>query len=175
MNILSKFAIAASLAAVCAVGAIAEQTRTVVLKVERMVCSGCVESVQRALRKVPGVQQAAVDLDKKTATVKFDVSRTNTEALTHATAAVGFPSAVLPWRPSAFCPSDSRLQHRRLMGQCVPIGMPTPSLTASRCVAQSLTVLAHVSGAQFATASTAERLCGKNESTSFLQSNCAPA
>lgn len=41
---------------------------------------------------MPGVEEAEVDLDKKTATVKFDSGKTDAQALIKATAQAGFLS-----------------------------------------------------------------------------------
>jgi copper chaperone len=42
------------------------------IKVRGMTCAACVESVTRAVKAVPGVTQAKVDLKAGTATVTFD-------------------------------------------------------------------------------------------------------
>lgn len=57
-----------------------------------MVCTGCVQSVTRALQKIDGVSKAEVSLERKEALVTFDDAKTNVDALTKATAAAGFPS-----------------------------------------------------------------------------------
>jgi mercuric ion binding protein len=49
-------------------------------------------TVKKALEKVPGVTEAKVDLDKRTATVKFDADKADTAALVKATTEAGFPS-----------------------------------------------------------------------------------
>lgn len=89
MNIVARFALACCLF----IGsAWAGELRVLVLEVERMQCYACVQRVQQALKKVPGVHEAVVDLDRQTAIVKFDSDKTNADALTKATAAAGFPS-----------------------------------------------------------------------------------
>lgn len=74
------------------VTAFAGEVRVVVLDLQGLQCYGCVQSVKQALQRVPGVQGAAVDLEKKTATVRFDSAQTNPDALTKAVAAAGFSS-----------------------------------------------------------------------------------
>lgn len=74
--------------------ATAPQSATAVLQVENMTCGACPITVRKALQKVPGVANAKVDLESQTATVKFDPSKTNVEALTAATGAAGYPSKV---------------------------------------------------------------------------------
>lgn len=43
---------------------------TLVIGVDGMTCGGCVNSVERALERVPGVTKARADLGKKQATVE---------------------------------------------------------------------------------------------------------
>jgi len=59
-------------------------------------CAACPIAVRRALTRVPGVTEAKVDFDTKSAVVTFDPVKTNVEALTKATADVGFPSRLKP-------------------------------------------------------------------------------
>lgn len=68
-------------------------TQTVTLDVKNMVCPLCPITVKKALMKVPGVENATVDFERKTAVVSFDPDKVSVEALTKATASAGFPSA----------------------------------------------------------------------------------
>jgi len=70
----------------------AQALETVTLEVQNMVCSACPIAVRTALKRVPGVVDAKVDLESKTAVVRFAPAKTNVEALTRATADAGFPS-----------------------------------------------------------------------------------
>jgi mercuric ion binding protein len=72
--------------------ALAGNPQTVVLDVQKMTCSLCSVTVQKALQKVPGVADTKIDYDKKTATVKFDPERVTTAVLMKATTEAGFPS-----------------------------------------------------------------------------------
>ena len=72
--------------------ALAAPPTSTVLDVQNMNCGLCPITVKQALQKVPGVVEAKVDLDKKTATVTFDAERTGTVALVKATTDAGFPS-----------------------------------------------------------------------------------
>jgi mercuric ion binding protein len=74
--------------------ALAGEQRVVMLDLQGLQCYACVQTVKKALQSVPGVQEAVMDLDKKTATVKFDSSKTDAQALIKATAQAGFPSKV---------------------------------------------------------------------------------
>jgi copper chaperone len=48
---------------------------TVTLKVEGMTCGGCVASVTRVLKAVPGVDSVDVKLQPGQATVRYDASK----------------------------------------------------------------------------------------------------
>jgi len=54
----------------------------------------CPITVKKALEKVPGVSQAQIDFQKKTATVTFDADKATAAGLVKATTEAGFPSAV---------------------------------------------------------------------------------
>jgi periplasmic mercuric ion binding protein len=87
---MRKFWMAALLAVPLA--ALAGNSQTAVLDVQNMTCAVCPITVRKALEKVPGVTDAKVDFDKKTATVHFDPDKTNTGALVKATTEAGYPS-----------------------------------------------------------------------------------
>jgi mercuric ion binding protein len=70
----------------------AETTKTVTLAVDNMSCAACPITVRKALENVPGVTNAKVDFDTRTATVTFEPARTSVETLIRATTAAGYPS-----------------------------------------------------------------------------------
>jgi mercuric ion binding protein len=72
--------------------ALAGNPQIVVLDVQKMTCSLCSITVQKALEKVPGVTDTKIDYDKKTATVKFDPEKVTPTVLMKATTEAGFPS-----------------------------------------------------------------------------------
>lgn len=74
-------------------------TKTVTLSVPGMTCAACPITVKTALTKTPGVSQANVNYEKRQAIVVFDDAKTNTAALTRATADAGFPSQVVGVSP----------------------------------------------------------------------------
>lgn len=63
---------------------------TVTLKVEGMTCGGCVASVTRVLKATPGVDDAVVRLDARSATVTFDPAQTSVSALKSAIEDAGY-------------------------------------------------------------------------------------
>jgi mercuric ion binding protein len=68
--------------------------QTVTLDVQNMTCAVCPITVKKALEKVPGVTDAKVDFDKKTASISFDPDKASPAALTKVTADAGYPSTV---------------------------------------------------------------------------------
>jgi copper chaperone len=70
-----------------------DNMETTTLRIEGMTCGGCVASVTRVLKAVPGVSEADVTLTPGTATVTFDATRTNVPALRVAIEDAGFDVA----------------------------------------------------------------------------------
>ena len=66
---------------------------TVTLKVDGMTCGGCVASVTRVLRTVPGVNDVAVTLRPGEARVEYDPARTDVAALKAAVQGAGYDVA----------------------------------------------------------------------------------
>ena len=60
--------------------------------VEGMRCDGCVNSVTRAVRQMPGVKQVQVSLAEKRATVDYDAAAVNPAEIVAAISAAGFLS-----------------------------------------------------------------------------------
>ena len=89
-----RHSIAVLLVAGLPLAALAAPPQTAVLDVQNMTCGLCPVTVKKSLEKVPGVSQARVDFDKKTATVTFDADKASVAALTKATTDAGFPSTV---------------------------------------------------------------------------------
>ena len=64
--------------------------QTITLKVEGMSCGGCVASVTRVLRAVPGVADVTVQLVPGTAEVSYDPARAGVPALKAAIEDAGY-------------------------------------------------------------------------------------
>ena len=60
------------------------------LKIQGMTCNHCVTRVAKALRAVPGVQDAQVDLQKAEAVITYDGSKVATETFSTAVAEAGY-------------------------------------------------------------------------------------
>lgn len=89
-----RHSLTALLAALMPFAALAATPRTAVLDVQNMTCNLCPVTVKRSLENVPGVSQARIDFERKTATVTFDADKTNTSALVKATTDAGYPSSI---------------------------------------------------------------------------------
>jgi copper chaperone len=63
---------------------------TINLKVNGMTCGGCVASVTRVLKAVPGVADVAVTLSPGSARIEFDAARTSAPALKAAIEGAGY-------------------------------------------------------------------------------------
>jgi periplasmic mercuric ion binding protein len=84
----------ALIAMLALIPAFAATPRIVVLDVENMTCPVCPITVRKSLQKLPGVAEAKVDFDTKTATVKFDPDQVAPAQLIKATTEAGYPSTV---------------------------------------------------------------------------------
>jgi len=65
----------------------------ITLKVGGMTCGGCVASVTRVVRALPGVASADVSLADGSATVEFDPGRTTAEQIKRAIEMAGYQPA----------------------------------------------------------------------------------
>lgn len=65
----------------------------ITLQVGGMTCNGCVASVTRVIRALPGVASAAVSLTDGTATVEFDPERSSVELIRRAIETAGYQAA----------------------------------------------------------------------------------
>jgi copper chaperone CopZ len=79
-NRMSTFAKIIVLVIVPVVLAFADAPQVAIVDLRNVQCYACLKTVKRALQNVPGVQDAQMDLETKTATVKFDRTKTNMEA-----------------------------------------------------------------------------------------------
>jgi len=63
---------------------------TITFKVQGMTCNHCVMRVAKALKAVPGVQDAKVDLQKAEAIVSYDDAKVSPEKFTVTVAEAGY-------------------------------------------------------------------------------------
>lgn len=60
------------------------------IEVQGMTCGGCVASVTRVLKALPGVQDVDVSLQARSASVSYDPARTNVPAMRSAIEDAGY-------------------------------------------------------------------------------------
>ena len=64
--------------------------KEVTIKVEKMHCPLCTTMIKKVLKKVDGVQKVKVRLNTKSAFIKFDESKTNTDEFLKAISTTGY-------------------------------------------------------------------------------------
>ena len=69
-------------------------TEEVVLEIEQMTCASCVRRVEKALKSVPGVLEASVNLAAETANVRYAAGATSPDEIAAAATAAGYPAKV---------------------------------------------------------------------------------
>lgn len=74
-------------------GNLSAETQTVILDVPAMYCPVCPITISKALKQVEGVTLVDASMESRTATVTFDNSMTDIQALVAATTNAGFPSS----------------------------------------------------------------------------------
>src|SRR4051794_37239982 len=72
------------------------ESRELSLPIEGMTCASCVRRVERALGKVPGVQEATVNLATEKAKVRFDPAIVAVEQLDAAIEKAGYKVGSIP-------------------------------------------------------------------------------
>src|SRR6266513_4448138 len=87
--------------------------REVTLNVEGMTCASCVAHVQNAVKSVPGVKDAQVNLARGRATVRFDPAKTNPSQLAQAVEHSGYHAHPEDLSISAANSEEDRLQRQR--------------------------------------------------------------
>lgn len=90
------------------------------LRIEGMTCAACVARVERALKRVPGVQEAIVNLATESATVRADLSAVQVEQLLEAVGSAGYTAQPVTEESPAPLPSERsehelQLARRRLL------------------------------------------------------------
>jgi len=71
----------------------ADQTH--IIKIDGMTCGGCVASVYNATADIDGLDDISIELIDNQATVTFDDSKTNVEAIVSAIDDAGFDASVV--------------------------------------------------------------------------------
>ncbi len=102
-----------------------------VLSVGGMTCASCVARVEEALRSVPGVAQATVNLATEKATVLYDPSTTNLDHLAKAVTGAGYQVITLDEQAEEGEGDGERLKAQELRGLKIKLlfSIPIAALT----------------------------------------------
>ena len=73
-----------------------EGDKTIVLNVSSMTCGGCVNHITKTLSAVEGVDDVTVSLETKSASVVYNPTKVQPEALAAAVVKAGYPTEVAP-------------------------------------------------------------------------------
>ncbi len=71
-----------------------QDSQTVTFTIEKMTCATCPITVRKAMEKVAGVLSVETDYESRTATVVFDPSKADTDAIAAASTNAGYPATV---------------------------------------------------------------------------------
>jgi P-type Cu+ transporter len=85
-----------------------DRVETVDLQVREMTCASCVARVERALKRVEGVEEASVNLAAERATVRFHPSVVSAEAVARASTEAGYPAEPIDPDAGSRSPHDDR-------------------------------------------------------------------
>ncbi|GIV17730.1 MAG: copper-exporting P-type ATPase A [Armatimonadota bacterium] len=88
-------------------------TQEIRLQIEGMTCAACVARVERALKRVPGVQEAIVNLATESATIRADPSAVQMERLLEAVEMAGYTAQPVTEETPAPLPSERSEQELR--------------------------------------------------------------
>lgn len=61
-----------------------------ILDVEGMTCNHCVQTVEKALTKLPGIERSLVDLEKGQVHIEYDANRVNEDKMKQAVEISGY-------------------------------------------------------------------------------------
>ena len=78
------------------------ETRTAKINVPTAQCMVCANKIEKALKKVDGVEEVDVDMDIKVVNVTYDAKRTDTMKLEQAIAQAGYQANQAPADSAAY-------------------------------------------------------------------------
>jgi P-type Cu+ transporter len=107
------------------------------LAVTGMTCASCVRRVEKALGRVPGVQEASVNLATEKARVIYDPGKVRVDQLRAAIEKAGYGVLGAPVPPPAFAPTPV---------SAGPVSLPIQGMTCASCVGRVERSLAGVPG-----------------------------
>ncbi len=115
--------------------------------IEGMTCASCVRRVERSLEKVPGVEQASVNLATERASVRFDPAQVQTAELEEAVKRAGYQARLVA-PPPAPAPVVASNGHASPIGSAGTIELPVEGMTCASCVRRVEKALEKVDGVE---------------------------
>ncbi|HZQ37765.1 MAG TPA: heavy metal translocating P-type ATPase, partial [Dehalococcoidia bacterium] len=109
------------------------------LAIEGMTCASCVSRVERKLKRVPGVESAAVNLATEQASVRYDPARAGVDELVKAVASAGYMARLRTSASSARQPAGEATAELAIGG-----------MTCASCVRRVERALSRTPGVQSA-------------------------
>ncbi len=109
------------------------------LAVEGMTCASCVNRVERKLKKVPGVESAAVNLATEQASVRYDPAQANVDVLLKAVESAGYTARLRAASPAPTAVPEAQ-----------QIELAIGGMTCASCVRRVERALGRVPGVQSA-------------------------
>ncbi len=94
----------------------------VIFEVEGMTCASCAMSIEKGLKKVPGVKEARVNLASEQATVIYDPAQTGVEQLVQQVEAVGYQAI-----PQTGSPAEATKRTHAAPSAVPSVGTPQAS------------------------------------------------
>ncbi len=85
---------------------------TLTLKLRGMSCASCANSIEKAIRSVPGVSEVNVNFGAEQATVKYDPRKANIEKIQDAVDAAGYSAFSLQDQEMITGEDDTEIAHR---------------------------------------------------------------
>ncbi len=123
----------------------AQPPTTMQFPIEGMTCASCVRRVEKALVKVPGVVEAAVNLATEKATVTFDGSVAAPEDLRASVEKAGYRAGPMPLAPP-FAPAPAPETPPAPEVASGDLTLPVEGMTCASCVRRVEKALAKVPG-----------------------------
>jgi copper chaperone len=73
----------------------ADEKKTIKIKCEEMTCTGCKNTITKAIKALKGIEKVSVDLDTKIITVTYLESKTDPEEIVYAIIGSGYEAELI--------------------------------------------------------------------------------
>ncbi|TXG84846.1 MAG: copper-translocating P-type ATPase [Thermomicrobiales bacterium] len=118
------------------------------LDIEGMTCASCVRRVERSLEKLPGVEQASVNLATERASVRFDPTQVQPAQLEEAVKRAGYVARAVAPPPAPASVALAANGHAPSRASAGTIELPVEGMTCASCVRRVEKALEKVDGVE---------------------------